>query len=399
MLAFTIGLAFGQTPKETFEQTLEKANQGDTKAMIYIGKCYQGGKNGVTKDINQAISWYKKAAEKGDGKAAKLLGAMYYMGLGVTKDNNEALKWLTKAQELGEPETNKMVEFLAADKEKAEKDAQARAVWEANRTTYTASEVAKMSPEEQMLTLKKVVMKEELDQAAFSISKCYANGEAYLRTKSGQDVEIAQHDYEKTKVFTGLKFQHNNDSALVWCKRCVKYGNLEQNYYKGAEYQVKKYGKIVSYEQGKLLMDYKDERAKAKKVLDKYKNKYPNYYTQLCVNGNITNGMPLAMIVEYAEDVSSLDRVANVLVIRFFLKEYQPTVEDVMQGGRNVRVYQLFGGSDAGYNNLYYKLLCVNGKVVKAFKYRNDYFALANYRQSEINTLENSLKNGIVIKN
>lgn len=408
MLAFTVGLAFGQTPTETLEQTIEKANQGDTKAMIRMGSYYQTGKNGVEKDIEKALSWYKKAVEKGDARAAILIGTMYSLGRDVTKDENEALKWFNKAQELGDKTgmAATMIEMSKRKKEQTERTQEmaaqemAAAQERAKRLAYTAADVSKMSPEERMLALKKVVMKERLDQAAFSISKCYANGENYLKTKDNIDVTISEPDNEKTKIFAGCPFEHNNDSALVWCKRCVEYGNLSQNYYIGAEYQVKKYGRIVSYEQGKLLMDYKDERVKVKKILDKHKKKYGvNFYNQLCVKGNIVKGMPLSMIVEYADDINALDRVANVLVIRFSVKEYQPTTQDIMQGGRNVRVYRLFGRSDFGQDYPYYKLLCVNGKVVKEFKYRNDYLSLADYRQDEINTLENSLKMGIVVQN
>ena len=40
--------------------------------MFYIGNCYRRG-DGVEKNIDEAIHWYKKAAEYGDEDAPKLL--------------------------------------------------------------------------------------------------------------------------------------------------------------------------------------------------------------------------------------------------------------------------------------------------------------------------------------
>lgn len=41
-----------------------KANAGDASAQNELGICYAKGK-GVTKNLNEAIKWYRKAAEQG----------------------------------------------------------------------------------------------------------------------------------------------------------------------------------------------------------------------------------------------------------------------------------------------------------------------------------------------
>ena len=40
--------------------------------MVNIGYCYQHGE-GVVKDLNKAVEWYQKAADKGSDKAKKQL--------------------------------------------------------------------------------------------------------------------------------------------------------------------------------------------------------------------------------------------------------------------------------------------------------------------------------------
>ncbi len=48
-----------------FEDTLKLAEQGNSSAQNTIGVMYSNGE-GVDKDGNEAIIWYKKAAEHGN---------------------------------------------------------------------------------------------------------------------------------------------------------------------------------------------------------------------------------------------------------------------------------------------------------------------------------------------
>ena len=65
-----------------------------------LGVCYHRG-DGVEKDMEQAIKWYRKAAEKGYAPAQYELGECYYKGEGVEKDMWEAFEWYHLAAENG----------------------------------------------------------------------------------------------------------------------------------------------------------------------------------------------------------------------------------------------------------------------------------------------------------
>ncbi|MDE7381637.1 MAG: sel1 repeat family protein, partial [Muribaculaceae bacterium] len=52
---------------------------------------------GVKQDYNQAVFWYRKAAEQGHVGAEYSLGVMYENGEGVKPNYNEAVKWYRKA--------------------------------------------------------------------------------------------------------------------------------------------------------------------------------------------------------------------------------------------------------------------------------------------------------------
>ena len=54
---------------------------------------------GVVQDHEQAVKWFRKAAQQGDAIAQFNLGGMYEHGKGVPQDYGETLKWFQKAAE------------------------------------------------------------------------------------------------------------------------------------------------------------------------------------------------------------------------------------------------------------------------------------------------------------
>jgi TPR repeat protein len=61
---------------------------------------YESG-YGVEKDYNQAVTWYRKAADAGDRDGMYYLGVMYENGRGVNQDQQQALMWYRKSAKLG----------------------------------------------------------------------------------------------------------------------------------------------------------------------------------------------------------------------------------------------------------------------------------------------------------
>jgi TPR repeat protein len=77
-----------------------EAGKGDAKAQFNLGDCYRTGE-GVTKDMVEAVKWYRKAAEQGHAEGQCALGACYDHGVSVARDPVEAVKWYRKAAEQG----------------------------------------------------------------------------------------------------------------------------------------------------------------------------------------------------------------------------------------------------------------------------------------------------------
>src|SRR5438105_6380780 len=69
----------------------KKAESGDAKAQLELGKAYEKG-DGVQQNEEIAAGWIRKAAEQGNAAAQNELGIMYRTGTGVNKDKEEAVK-------------------------------------------------------------------------------------------------------------------------------------------------------------------------------------------------------------------------------------------------------------------------------------------------------------------
>jgi clan AA aspartic protease (TIGR02281 family) len=58
----------------------------------------------VRQDYDEAVKWFRKAAEQGNAWGQGALGMMYHYGHGVPQDYAEAEKWLRRAAEQGHAE-------------------------------------------------------------------------------------------------------------------------------------------------------------------------------------------------------------------------------------------------------------------------------------------------------
>ena len=72
------------------------AEQGNAVAQGSLGFCYQNAL-GVGRDEREAVKWYRKAADQDDPPALVLLAACYENGVGVARDVGEAVRWYRKA--------------------------------------------------------------------------------------------------------------------------------------------------------------------------------------------------------------------------------------------------------------------------------------------------------------
>lgn len=82
----------------TVSQLQVDAEKGDAKAQVALGDAYFHG-TGVPKSPQDAMHWWRRAADQGNGEAMSMLGTMSYQGIAGPKDSNEAVRWWQKAAE------------------------------------------------------------------------------------------------------------------------------------------------------------------------------------------------------------------------------------------------------------------------------------------------------------
>jgi hypothetical protein len=75
--------------------------KGDPRSQYAMGVMAENG-FGMPKDLVQAATWYRKAAEQGNTDAQFNLGAMYEHGVGMPVNYAEAARWYRPAAESGD---------------------------------------------------------------------------------------------------------------------------------------------------------------------------------------------------------------------------------------------------------------------------------------------------------
>jgi predicted aspartyl protease len=85
----------------TLQLLMPLAARGNAAAQSRVGSLYDNGE-GVPKDYNEAIKWYRLAAAQGDEFAQNNLGVMYANGRAVPQDYGEAIKWYRLAAAHGD---------------------------------------------------------------------------------------------------------------------------------------------------------------------------------------------------------------------------------------------------------------------------------------------------------
>ena len=92
---------FGQDDEQAVSFFRKAAEQGDAVGQRRLGWMYDNGR-GTPQNYEEAVKWYRLAAEQGDVKAQFNLGSMYENGDGVIQDNENAAKWYRLAADQGD---------------------------------------------------------------------------------------------------------------------------------------------------------------------------------------------------------------------------------------------------------------------------------------------------------
>ena len=91
-------------PDRDYDEALKwfrkAADQGHVEAQYWVGYMYSYG-IGMPENSAEALKWYRKAADQGHIEAQSRIGDMYCNGDGVPENTAEAVKWYRRAAKQG----------------------------------------------------------------------------------------------------------------------------------------------------------------------------------------------------------------------------------------------------------------------------------------------------------
>lgn len=114
--------------RAAFAEALPKAQAGDPRAQVTVGRYYLNGQ-GVAADPAEAARWFHAAAEAGRIEGMKWLADMYFAGAGVAQDNAAGLAWLRRASLAGDTDARSILGELYWYGERAPRDPVAAWAW------------------------------------------------------------------------------------------------------------------------------------------------------------------------------------------------------------------------------------------------------------------------------
>ncbi len=121
-LGISLSLAVGVIAQIDTSRLLSKAKNGDVKSQYALAVMYENNAQN-SPDWNEAVWWYRHAAEQGDLEAQRRLAWCYENGKGVNTDFDKALIWYFKAAENGDSisqfQVGKIYKEVSQDYEKS----------------------------------------------------------------------------------------------------------------------------------------------------------------------------------------------------------------------------------------------------------------------------------------
>ena len=121
---------FGVTKNEKLALTWYEraASKGDLDSQIRVAEIYFNG-IGIKEDKQQAFNWYLEAAKQGHLDSQIIIAEMYFNGIGVKEDKQQAFNWYLKAGDDGYFKTKYMIGRMYQDGIGTKKNANQAFIW------------------------------------------------------------------------------------------------------------------------------------------------------------------------------------------------------------------------------------------------------------------------------
>lgn len=267
---------YGQGIKQSYEEAIKwyrkAAEQGFAQAQCNLGLMYKSGTS-VTQSSEEAIKWFRKAAEQDNAQAQCNLGLIYKDGTGIAQSSEEAIKWYRKAAEQGYAEAQFRLGTMYEDGAGVEK-----------------------SDEEAINWFRKAAEQGNAD-AQFRLNMMYGSKQNSAQSDKGpldQILKAAKQGNADAQYRLGTMYENGQDveksdsNAAEWYLKAARQGAVK------AQYNL---GRMYLYGWG---VNQSDEKA-------------AEWFRQAADQGNITALPYLAQIYKKIQDPAQTDE--NILTL------------------------------------------------------------------------------------
>ena len=101
-VCYEYGAGVDKDEEKAYKYYYTAANLGQPLGQCNIAEVYLSGTKGFEVNYQEAYKYVNAAIEQNCPNAYKIMGDIYYYGLGTTEDNNKAAEWYTKASDAGD---------------------------------------------------------------------------------------------------------------------------------------------------------------------------------------------------------------------------------------------------------------------------------------------------------
>lgn len=216
------------TPSHNYTKTYTVKEQYEMGSSYYDKGNYQ-----------EAIKWYRKAAELGHPDAQSELGHMYFNGEGVPVNHEEALKWLSKAASQGDAIAQSTLGYMYKNGVGVPKNEDEAAKWfkKSAFQYYEGAKRAMKAGNQLAFELLQTVISMDITPysvlSMFHMGTLYYYGECDLKT-----------DFSQAFYYFKQASEKGNLPALYYLGLCYEYGRgvpedktKAQEYYKRSGYK------------------------------------------------------------------------------------------------------------------------------------------------------------------
>lgn len=181
------------------------AEQGDANAQVWLARSLL-----QTNELEEAIAWLGRAADKGHPDAQTLLGLAYFSGRAVTRNTEEAVKWLRLAAEKGYPKAEGLLGMALINTPEARNEKEG--------LRWARKAAADNDP------LGQALLGELLIHARAGVTKNEPEGAAWVRKAAEQGDARAQYELARL-LANGIAMEKDLQQARFWLELSAVQGN------------------------------------------------------------------------------------------------------------------------------------------------------------------------------